>query len=272
MRIRTVKPEFYQHQGIASLPRDVRFFAIGLLNWADDYGYFLAHPALIAGAVVPFDSDGKKFVETAIKKLVEIGYIELSNDGRGRLPGFPTHQVVNKKSKARLSVNPWVSLNSGSTTVVVLESPGGVQEKPRQEVGSRSLEVGSRKWEQEAREVFAHWVSVMGSKAVESKDRLDAIIGRLSEGFTVADLKAAIYGCSRTPHNMGANDRGTKYNDIELICRNAQNVERFMSAKGPQATKPEFDPNGGILRHSQSKPIDTRTPEQYWAEKGVVIP
>ncbi len=233
MRIRTVKPEFYQHQGIASLPREVRFFAIGLLNWADDYGYFLSHPALIAGAVVPYDVDGRKFVESAIKKLVEIGYIELSNDGRGRIPGFSTHQVVNKKSKPRISVNPWISLDYGSTTVVQQEIPGVVQKKNRQEVGSRKWEVGSRKWEKEAGDVFAHWSKTMASKAVQSDDRIDAVIDRLEEGYTVDDLKQAIDGCARVPFNMGQNERGTKFNDLELICRNAANVDRFKSATAP---------------------------------------
>ena len=34
--------------------------------------------------------------------------------------------------------------------------------------------------------------------------------------------------------NMGQNDRGTEYNDLELICRNVMNVDRFKS-KGKKA-------------------------------------
>ena len=81
-------------------------------------------------------------------------------------------------------------------------------------------------------EVFGYWVTVMGSRAVASKDRLSAISARLGEGFTVDDLKAAIDGCARNPFNMGDNKSGAKYNDIKLICRDASKVEQYKSTTG----------------------------------------
>lgn len=102
-------------------------------------------------------------------------------------------------------------------------------------------------------EVFDFWAVVMGSKAVKSKKRLSAIAARLAEGYTSEQLKAAINGCARTPHNMGQNDRGTKFNDIELICRSPEHVDRFMSAKGAQQPK-GFDPDQGIIQHVVTGP------------------
>lgn len=94
----------------------------------------------------------------------------------------------------------------------------------------------------EVAQVFEHWKSVMDSpKSNLDKKRKTAIEARLKDGFSVEDLKAAINGCRKTPHNMGDNDRGQKFNDIELICRNAPNVERFMNATGASPPKPKAE-------------------------------
>ena len=58
-----------------------------------------------------------------------------------------------------------------------------------------------------------------------------AISARLLEGFSVADLCLAIDGMHRTPHNLGENDRGTKYLDLELCMRSGANVNRFMEKR-----------------------------------------
>jgi len=53
-------------------------------------------------------------------------------------------------------------------------------------------------------------------------------------------LKAAVEGCSKTPHNMGRNDTGQRWDDLELICRDGAHVERFMgNAKAPRQTEAE---------------------------------
>ncbi len=83
--------------------------------------------------------------------------------------------------------------------------------------------------------VFEHWRDVMKTpRSILDDKRRRAVKARLDEGRSVDDLKAAIDGCAKTPHNMGVNDRGEKFNDLELICRNGPNVERFMrNAQAP---------------------------------------
>ena len=60
------------------------------------------------------------------------------------------------------------------------------------------------------------------------------IAARLREGFTVADLCAAVDGCHRSPHHCGENDRGQKYQTLELIMRDASHVTMF--AEVPERT------------------------------------
>jgi hypothetical protein len=142
VRIRTVKPEFYQHEKIGQLPRELRLLAIGLLNWSDDEGYFRTHPALIAGAVFPFDEDGQPFVSRGVVELERIGFIELFEEGVGRIASFADHQVINKPSKSRLRAKaltphtPVVLPEDSRSTPVAL--PYGARSR---ELGAGSLEV-----------------------------------------------------------------------------------------------------------------------------------
>ena len=61
---------------------------------------------------------------------------------------------------------------------------------------------------------------------------------RLSEGCTVDDLKQAIDGMHRTPHNVGQNDRGTTYLDLELCVRSGSHVTRFRENMARYANGP----------------------------------
>lgn len=98
--------------------------------------------------------------------------------------------------------------------------------------------------------VFDHWRLVMAKKARTTFDpkRRRAVERQLGAGYSVEDLCVAIDGCAKTPHNIGQNDQGQRYDDLELICRDAAHVEKFIhnatapprpSAKGPT----EYDAN-----------------------------
>lgn len=83
--------------------------------------------------------------------------------------------------------------------------------------------------------IFEYWQKTMESH--ESKldaKRIAKIRAALKLGYTPRQLCEAIKGCSLTPHNMGVNDRNTKYNSVELIFRGADHIDRFIAcAKSP---------------------------------------
>ena len=99
MRIRTIKPEFWLHEGLCSCPDFTRLLAIALLNWADDHGYFMAHPSLLRGSLFPFLEDSK-MIPGSLQDLSRVGWIELGTDNQGRPIGrivnFSKHQRVDK--------------------------------------------------------------------------------------------------------------------------------------------------------------------------------
>jgi len=50
--------------------------------------------------------------------------------------------------------------------------------------------------------------------------------------FTLDDLKRAVTNVSRSPFHMGQNDKGVKFNSIDLIIRSDENVEKYMNMAG----------------------------------------
>lgn len=91
----------------------------------------------------------------------------------------------------------------------------------------------------QAAAVFAHWQKVMGhSKAKLDAKRQRLIEARLKDGYTVEDLCNAITGCSLSPYHMGQNEQGTRYDGIDLICRDGGKVDKFLATyrNPPRAT------------------------------------
>lgn len=78
-------------------------------------------------------------------------------------------------------------------------------------------------------QVFEHWKRVMNKpRAAFDEKRKKAVKARFQDGYVKEELFLAIDGCARTPHNMGENDRHQRFDDLELICRNAGQVDRFI--------------------------------------------
>ena len=77
--------------------------------------------------------------------------------------------------------------------------------------------------------VFDFWkTTFQHPQAVLDPKRQRLIRQALRCGYSVAQLCDAISGCSQTPHNMGDNDRGQRYDGLHIILRDSDQIERFM--------------------------------------------
>lgn len=95
-----------------------------------------------------------------------------------------------------------------------------------------------RKVDVRVSEVFDYWARELGhERAKLTSDRRRKVSARLAEGYTVAQLKAAIDGIKNSPHHMGKNDQGVVYDDLELICRSGSHVERFAAMKARKVVR-----------------------------------
>lgn len=95
--------------------------------------------------------------------------------------------------------------------------------------------------------VFEHWRTTMN----KPRARLDArrsklVAARLADGYDVATLLLAIDGCRRSVWHQGANDRGRRYCDLSLICRDAEHVDMFAEI----ATHGEARPMSNLEQHN----------------------
>ena len=95
-----------------------------------------------------------------------------------------------------------------------LPTLGRAMEEPRTEI---------------ARRIFAFWQSATGHKRGRLDDkRMKIICSRLSDGYTEDDLKLAAFGCAHSRFHQGENDRHQVYDSVELIYRNADQVDKFI--------------------------------------------
>ncbi len=154
-RIRTIKPEFWSHEGLSELPPAVHMLAAALLNYADDEGYFNANPGLVKAGCCPLrheltnttgdlpETSGS--VTEALHMLSKSGYIRLgtADDGRtyGHIINFLSHQTINKPSKSKIADKPirWhgVPETSRNTTVAIPEDSHWEQGTGNREQGNK---------------------------------------------------------------------------------------------------------------------------------------
>lgn len=78
-------------------------------------------------------------------------------------------------------------------------------------------------------EVFHYWQQTLNHPhAVLDAKRRKRIHHALASGYTVEQLREAILGCSYTPHNMGHNEQGQRYDGLHVILRDADQIDRFI--------------------------------------------
>ncbi|MBN5203113.1 hypothetical protein JY494_26745 [Serratia marcescens] len=119
-RIRTIKPEFWTDEDMAEVSEAACLLAIGLLNYADDEGYFNANPKLIKAAVFPIREPSVS-IPVMLRELSNHGYLSMfyTSDNRqfGLIKNFAKHQVVNKPRPSKIKEMELLPYNYGSTTV-----------------------------------------------------------------------------------------------------------------------------------------------------------
>ena len=105
MRIRTIKLEVWTHPVLSRLTDEARLVAIGLLNVADDEGFFMASPALVRSALYPFDEDSTR-IRRVLAALSRVGYIEVREHPEqgeiGCVINFKKHQRIDRPNQSKI--------------------------------------------------------------------------------------------------------------------------------------------------------------------------
>lgn len=134
-RIRTIKPEFWTDEDMSEVSEAACLLAIGLLNYADDEGYFNANPKLIKAAIFPIREQSGS-IPVLMQELSSVGYISLFSGHDGKIYGlvnnFSKHQVINKAKKSIIKDLCVLPYHYGSDTV---EIPPGREGKGKEGKG-----------------------------------------------------------------------------------------------------------------------------------------
>lgn len=185
--------------------------------------------------------------------MEKVGWL-LVTDGGIQIPDFDAHNSESAKRRALTAKRAAKHRNAKRNATSVTKCAPR-EEKRREDIGSlREPLCPAGKQPDRSADVAAvvkHYRTYhpralpnVTSKAKEYRQ----IVDRFKEGYTVADLCEAIDGCHKTPHNLGQNDRGTKYLDLELIVRSASHVNRFIENNRSPPKPPET---------SDDRPLDT---------------
>jgi len=237
-RIRTIKPEFWSDEKLATVSESSLLVAIGLLNLADDEGYFNANPKLIDAFIFPLRESSLN-THGAITELSSIGYIDVykcvkNEKDIGLIKNFANHQVISRPTASKLA--PIVDFNNHSlnTHGVIMED--SLTERKGKEQGKegerKGMEVESVKKNlhvESSQDIFKYWAQVMGkSDNVKfTSERKKSVIARLKSGYSPREISLAIDNCARSEWHMGKNDEGKIWDDLTLICRNDTKLEEF---------------------------------------------
>lgn len=107
-RIRTIKPDFWEDETIASLTRDARLLFIATFNMADDEGLLRWSPSYVKAQAFIYDEDVTvEFTEQLMEELTEAGLIYAYTGGKtnqrlGMIVNFRKHQKVNRPQPSKL--------------------------------------------------------------------------------------------------------------------------------------------------------------------------
>ncbi|KTD66721.1 hypothetical protein Lste_2927 [Legionella steelei] len=254
-RIRTVKPEFWTSEQILSCSLNARLLFIGMWNFCDDNGVHTASYVRLKTEVFPADDFSPAEIKKLINELIQNNLLceyEEDNALYWMVTGWKKHQRIDKPTSRyplpQSELNKFAdhSLSTIRGVNELLDSPPQLlhepsttewngKERSRKDINMCEVETSQIAASQVnssifVEEIFQHWqVTMDRPKARLDKKRQNIIKSTLKSGYTPAELKQAIDGCAKTPYNMGKNDRNQTYNDISLIFRDADHIERFIN-------------------------------------------
>ncbi|HAU0282335.1 TPA: hypothetical protein JBF45_15450 [Legionella pneumophila] len=254
-RNRMIKCEYWTSEQVLSCSPLARLLFIGFWNFADDRGIHPASYISLKAEVFPSDNlsiaEIKSLVEELITNNLLIAY-EVDGKHYWLVTGWKKHQRIDKPtyrhplplfSKSDL-IQGTIAENSTSNpediddeSATPLQKVATKEKEKKVKENNKICEVETSPFDTtqasssiSVQEIFQHWQITMSKpKAKLDKKRQHIIKTALKLGYTPTELKQAIDGCAKTPHNMGKNDRNQIYNAISLIFRDADHIERFIN-------------------------------------------
>jgi len=133
-----------------------------------------------------------------------------------------------REEKSKDAMQSHSESNANHKPLTTNQEPLTNNQKPETKTKAKSKTLANEN-KDDVVKIFDFWKKIMHSPTSVFLPARKALIERTLKHYCAADICKAIRGCSKTPHNMGENDRNTKFNSIELILRDAAHIERFIA-------------------------------------------
>lgn len=191
-----------------------------------------------------------RYPAAALQELAAVHLLDDCASGGCRIHNFEhrqktASQMEQARSKARERKERWakrssegVGTASGTALLTAFPKEEEEEEEEREKEvrisgpngpSSASLtDVVERATEADVLEVFATWIRASGKTAATRLDekRRRRIRWALAR-FSKADVLAAVQGWKNSPHHSGQNETGMVYNELTLLLRDVEHVEKF---------------------------------------------
>jgi hypothetical protein len=278
-RIRTVKPEFWEDEKIASLPMPCRLFYIGTWCLADDNGVFRGNPVMLKSKIFPYDeslraSEVQKWLDALVEARMLIPVI---NDPRigGSVESYYIIRTFRSHQKFDARYPNYIIdcelfntiLNekgeSGDCTACARCVPDGHPTGTQHGTGTgtgngNSIPFGICRDAPDAvpvsfKNFIAGFNDIRHSKfrAIEKAKR--QFNARLKEGFTPAQMLQALKAAMKDEYHILT---GYKYLTPEFFTR-PDKIEKFINAPSPGGQETAHAPKLGV--GERMRPDGTRT-------------
>lgn len=156
-------------------------------------------------------------------------WLEIIDDFRVKLPRFQQHNGVEAKRRAltqKRVAHHRDNAKRGSVTPRNDRAlPDQDQTKTKTKTEKEEPMSGDAPDRDVVDRVFDHWRTTHNHPNARLDDRRRRVIRAALRAYTEADLCQSITGYLASPHHMGQNDRGTKYDAIDLFLRDAKHID-----------------------------------------------
>lgn len=265
-RIRTIKPEFWQDEGLAEISETAMLLAIGLLNHADDEGYFRANIGLVKAAVFPIREPSVS-IHGALHELSNEGYLELctGSDGRnyGRIKSFREHQVISRPTESKIK-GLWALTESSLSPQGELhrERKGkeGIKEKgtnvPKKKASRKVATLVPALWVPDT--ALADWFAEQGFEFNIADMTRQFIDGCHAKGLKYVDHRAAFRNWSKNRHERQQTQTGghARRKSAAEVCREVENEFAEYAMQDPEfaaTVVADSGVNGGAVSQDEAE-------------------
>lgn len=242
-RIRSIKPEFWTSAQIIECSTNARLLFVGLWNFCDDAGRHPDSPKQLKAEVFPADEFSLDDMSRMIDELSSNDLVQrYVVDGKGYLQVTGWHHQRIDRPNAPRYPGPDQANGEPARRAFDERSRGIGEERigedrkgssgaspPVESAAASSTTNGDarkRADTESVQRIFDHWRETHEHPKAALTEKRRKVIRKALAGYSEALLCQAITGYRNSPHHMGDNDRGTVYDSIELMLRDAEHIDR----------------------------------------------